>query len=123
MSATFSPPLAQVAYLGFPITTRSARASEAIAQASLTAQNRNQLTQTLTWLIAKHAAIVVRDLGTGREMELPAPDLLKTGLTFSADGRLLYFLGAKESEPDRTDIYVISENAPRPVIVADAPMA
>ena len=51
-------------------------------------------------------------------MELPAPDLLKTGLTFSADGRLLYFLGATESEPDRTDVYVISESAPRPAIVA-----
>ena len=29
-------------------------------------------------------------------MELPAPDLLKTGLAFNADGRQLYFLGAKE---------------------------
>jgi len=44
-------------------------------------------------------------------MELPAPDLLKTGLTFDAEGRQLFFLGAKESEPDRTDIYAISENA------------
>jgi hypothetical protein len=33
---------------------------------------------------------------------------------------LLYFLGAKEGEPDRTDVYVISENEPRPVLVADA---
>src|SRR6185503_6663332 len=56
----------------------------------------------------------------GLEMELPTPDLLKTGLTFSADGRLLYFLGASESEPDRTDVYVISESAPRPAIVARA---
>ena len=43
-------------------------------------------------------------------MGLPAPDLLKTDLTFSADGRSLYFLGAKETEPDRTDVYVISES-------------
>ena len=43
---------------------------------------------------------------TGREMELPTPDLLKTGLTFSADGRFLYFLGGREAEMDRTDIYV-----------------
>src|SRR6185436_13079381 len=83
-------------------------------------RNRTRLAQTVTWLIAKHSAIVVRDLGTGREMELPTPDLLKTGLTFSADGRLLYFLGGKESEPDRTDVYVISEGAPRPAIAADA---
>ena len=96
---------------GFPITRRSGARPMRSQQASLTAQNRNQLTQTLTWLVAKHAAIVVRDLGTGREMELPTPDLLKTGLAFSADGRLLYFLGAKESEPDRTDVYVISEGS------------
>jgi hypothetical protein len=120
VSATFSSTLNQVAYLRIPDNDEIRRASDAIAQASLTAQNRNQLTQTLTWLIAKHAAIVVRDLGNGREMELPAPDLLKTGLVFSADGRQLFFLGARESEPDRTDVYTISENAPKPVLAAEA---
>jgi len=94
VSATFSHALARVAYLKIPDNDEIRRASEALAAASLTAQNRGQLTQMLTWLIAKHAAIVVRDLATGREMELPAPDLVKSGLTFSADGRVLYFLGA-----------------------------
>ena len=120
VSATFSPLMAQVAYFRIPNHEEIRRASEAIAAASPTARNRNQLTQMLTWLIARHAAIVVRDLVTGREMELPAPDLLKTGLVFSADGRLLYFLGSAESETDRTDVYVISEGAPRPAIVAQA---
>jgi hypothetical protein len=120
VSATFAPLVAEVAYLRIPDNDEIRRASETIEKAALTARNRSQLTQTLTWLIARHAAIVVRDLRTGREMELPAPDLLKTGLTFSADGRLLYFLGGKETEPDRTDVYVISENAPKPVIAADA---
>ena len=119
-SATFSSTLNQVAYLKIPENEEIRRASDAIAQASLTASNRTQLTQQLTWLIAEHAAIVVRDLANGREMELPTPDLLKTGLAFNADGRQLYFLGAKESEPDRTDVYVISENTPKPVIAADA---
>jgi len=119
VSATLSSTLNQVAYLRIPDNDEIRRASDAIAQASLTAQNRTQLTQMLAWLIAKHAAIVVRDLGNGREMELPAADLLKTGLAFGADGRQLYFLGARESEPDRTDIYTISENAPKPVLVAD----
>ena len=120
VSATFSSTLNQVAYFRIPDNDEIRRASDAIAGASLTAQNRNQLTQTLTWLIAKHAAIVTRDLTSGREMELPAAELLKTGLAFNADGRQLYFLGAKESEPDRTDIYVISENAPKPVVAAEA---
>jgi len=120
VSATFSSTLNQVAYLKIPENEEIRRASDALAQASLTAQNRGQLTQALTWFIAKHAAIVTRDLRNGREMELPTSDLLKTGLVFDADGRSLYFLGAKESEPDRTDIYVISENAPKPVLVVDA---
>ena len=120
VSATFSSTLNEVAYLRIPDNDEIRRASDAIEQASLTAQNRRQLTDAFTWLVAKHAAIVVRDLGNGREMELPAPDLLKTGLAFGADGRQLYFLGAKEGEPDRTDIYAISENAPKPVLAADA---
>jgi hypothetical protein len=119
VSATFSATLNQVAYLKIPDNDEIRAASDAIAQASLTAQNRGQLTQALAWLVAKHAVIVVRDLGNGREMELPAPDLLKTGLVFNADGRQLYFLGAKESEPDRTDVYEISENAPKPVLAVD----
>jgi peptidase M28-like protein/WD40 repeat protein len=121
VSATFSISLPQVAYLKIPDQDEIRAASEALQTATLTAQNRNHLTRTLAWLIAKHSAIVVRDLNTGREMGLPTPDLLKAGLTFSADGRLLYFLGGKEGEPDRTDIYVISENDPRPVVIADAP--
>jgi hypothetical protein len=75
VSATLSSTLNQVAYLRIPDNDEIRRASDAIAQASLTAQNRTQLTQMLAWLIAKHAAIVVRDLGNGREMELPAADL------------------------------------------------
>ena len=120
VSATFSTELGQVAYLRIPDNDEIRAASEAIAKASLTAQNRGQLVQALTWLIAKHGVIVTRDLRSGREMELPATDLLKTGLTFSADGRVLYFLGARESEPNRNDIYAISENAPKPVLAADA---
>ena len=120
VSATFSPQLAQVAYLKIPDHEEIRRASAALEQASLTAQNRNQLRDMVTWLIARHAAIVVRDIASAREMELPAPDLLKTGLAFSADGRLLYFLGAIESDPNRTDVYVISEGAPKPVLAADA---
>jgi hypothetical protein len=121
VSATFSPQMTRVAYLKIPGNEEIGRASDALDHASLTAQNRGQLTQTLTWLIARHAGIVVRDLNNGREMMLPTPDLLKAGLTFSADGRLLYFLGGAESEPDRTDLYVISELLPKPMIVVDAP--
>lgn len=99
ISATFSTSLPLVAYLKIPDHDEIRTASDALAKASLTAQNRNQLTQTLAWLIAKHSGIVVRDLNTGREMGLPTPDLLKTDLTFSADGRLLYSSARKKRSP------------------------
>ena len=72
VSVTFSSTLNQLAYLRIPDHDEIRRASDAIEKASLTAQNRGQLTQALAWLIAKHADIVTRDLRTGREMELPA---------------------------------------------------
>src|SRR5206468_1205839 len=98
VSATFSPTTPEVAYLKIPDHADIRRVSDALDKASLTATNRTQLTQELTWLIAKHATIVVRDLNNGREMELPAPELVKTGLVFSADGRSLFFLGADEAD-------------------------
>ena len=82
VSATFSSSTPEVAYLKIPDHADIRRVSDALDKASLTAANRTQLTQELTWLIAKHATIVVRDLNNGREMELPAPELVKTGLTF-----------------------------------------
>jgi hypothetical protein len=122
VSATFSSTTPEVAYLKIPDHPDIRRASDALAKASLTAANRAQLIQELTWLIAKHAAIVVRDLTNGREMELPAPELVKTGLVFSADGRSLFFLGADEADADRrTDIYTISEREPRASLVVDTP--
>ena len=120
VSVTFSSTLNQVAYLRIPANDEIRGASDAIEKASLTVRNRSQLTQTLTWLIERYGEIVVRDLKSGREMELPTLELVKTGLTFNADGRQLYFLGAKEDDPERNDVYVISENAPKPVVAADA---
>jgi hypothetical protein len=122
VSATFSPTTPEVAYLKIPDHADIRRASDALDKASLTAANRAQLIQELTWFIAKHAVIVVRDLNNGREMELPAPELVKTGLVFSADGRSLFFLGADEADAERrTDIYTISEREPRASLAVDTP--
>jgi Tol biopolymer transport system component len=122
VAATFSSTTPEVAYLKIPDHADIRRASEALEKASLTASNRAQLIQELTWLIAKHATIVVRDLNNGREMELPAPELVKTGLVFSADGRSLFFLGADDADAERrTDVYTISEREPRASLVVDTP--
>ena len=90
VSATFSSSLPLVAYLKIPDHDEIRAASQALEEGVADgAESQPADTDADLALIAKHAAIVVRDLNTGREMSLPTPDLLKTGLTFSADGRLL----------------------------------
>ena len=61
-----------------------------------------------------------RDLASGHEIELPTPGLLKTGLTYGADGRTLFFLGAREGNDTRTDVYLITETADGPALAVDA---
>ncbi|MGZ7046472.1 MAG: hypothetical protein ACXVJK_09110, partial [Candidatus Aminicenantales bacterium] len=63
------------------------------------------LGRKLDYLEAKLGEIVVRDLSTGRESAPPDGGLLKGELAFSADGRELYFVGAKESDATSNDIY------------------
>lgn len=118
-SAAFSADSARVAYLKIPANDEIARASDALERAALTAPNRTFLVQSLAWLIARNATITTRDLTTQRETELAAPGLVKTGLAFAPDGRTVYFLGGRESDQSRTDIYSIAEGA-QPTIVADA---
>jgi Tol biopolymer transport system component len=61
----------------------------------------------LDYLEARLSEIVVRDLSTGRESVLPDGGLLKAEIAFSAAGRELYFVGAKESDTTSNDIYAV----------------
>jgi Tol biopolymer transport system component len=109
ISATFSPTARSVAYLKLSETPELAAAARALDEAPLAGQNRNALIQALNYEVMRHNTIVVRDLMTGQERELPATGLLKTGLSYSADGRQLYFLGGIEGDQARNDVYVIAE--------------
>jgi hypothetical protein len=51
-------------------------------------------------------------LTTQQERELPAPNLLKSGLVFGADSKRLFFLGAPEADEARSDIYTIADGQP-----------
>jgi hypothetical protein len=58
----------------------------------------------------------LRDRSTGKEQRLDDDGMLKAGLAFSADGKDLYFAGAKESETTSNQIYAVSETGkPRPL--------
>jgi hypothetical protein len=68
----------------------------------------------------RDSTIVVRDLASGREVELAVPSLVKSGLAYSADSQSLFFLGTPESDELRSEIYRVSETAPpTPVVIGD----
>jgi Tol biopolymer transport system component len=112
VSATFSPLADVVAYLKLTDSTDLAAAAKALDEAPLAARNRNTLIQALNYEVLRNTSIVVRDLATQQERELTAPGLLKSGLTFSADGRRLFFLGGTEADESRNDIYVVADGQP-----------
>jgi Tol biopolymer transport system component len=62
----------------------------------------------LAWLEARAAEIVLLDLATKKEKPLKTPGLLKSALAFSADGKEVYFVGAKETDAAANEIYAIS---------------
>ena len=119
VSATFSPDGARVAYLRILDTEDVRRAAAALDAATLTQDDRNLLVQTLRWQIARDSTIVVRDIASGHELELPTPVMVKSALSFAGDGRTLYFLGAKDDIDTRTDIYRISETSDGPLLAVD----
>jgi hypothetical protein len=120
VSATFTRNGAKVGYLKIRDTEDIRNAARAVETATLTQLDRGVLVQTLAWLIARDSTIVVRDLESGREIELPTPAMLKASLMFGADGRTLFFLGTREGNETRTDIYAITETSDGPTLAVDA---
>ncbi|HEX7139497.1 MAG TPA: hypothetical protein VF219_16710, partial [Vicinamibacterales bacterium] len=120
VSATFTRDGSKVAYLRISDTEDIRKASDAIASATLADRRRTAKVQVLTWLIARDSVIVTRDLASGHEIELPTPVMLKTALTYAGDDRTLFFLGTREGNDTRTDIYSISETADGPTLAVDA---
>ena len=119
ISATFSPAGNAVAYLKIVETPDLLAAVKVVDAAPLAGQNRNALIQALTYQVLRSSAIVIRDLATQQERELAAPGLMKTALTYGADGRTLYFLGGVEGDAARNDIYSIAEGG-QPTRLGDA---
>lgn len=68
--------------------------------------------QNLLYFQAKHAAIVLRDLASNQEIELPTTGLLKSSLVFGADDDTVYFVGAREGETARSEIYSVKASTP-----------
>ena len=117
--AVFAPVGHRVAYLkltAVPELMEAQKAYDALPQDS---PQRAGALARINWLQFKHAAIAVRDLDSGREIELNTGGLLKSVLVWNADGAFVYFVGAREEDASRSDIYAASETA-APVRVTDA---
>lgn len=117
--AVFSPSGKKVAYLKVPTNDELKKAQAALDDPATQGPARGVAIQTLNWLQAKYAVIVLRELQTQRETELSTNGLLKSTLAFGADDETIYFVGAREGQTDRNDIYAIKAAA-QPAIVTEA---
>jgi Tol biopolymer transport system component len=123
VGAVFSPSGKKVAYLKLPQNDEIKKAQAALDGAGDQIAARVAAQQTLNHLQWKYAAVVLRDLQTRRETELQTGALLKSALAFGADDETVYFVGAREGETTRNDIYAIapaSIQPGQPVVVTEA---
>jgi len=81
------------------------------AQPSPDRQTLMNKQRQLTWLESKNANIILLDIATKKEKILKADGLLKSTLASSADGREVYFVGAREADTASNEIYAVSQTA------------
>jgi Peptidase family M28/WD40-like Beta Propeller Repeat len=118
--AVFSPDASKVAYIKASVSDELTKAQEALDQLTEQGPERTFAQQTLTRLQSKLSTIVLHDLKTGVETELKTGDLLKaTTLAFGVDNESVYFVGGKEDDPKRNDIYVVTASASAPGLMTD----
>ncbi|MDX2043934.1 MAG: M20/M25/M40 family metallo-hydrolase [Acidobacteriota bacterium] len=106
--AALSPSGKKVAYLKLPQHDELKKAQADLEKAQGTA--RFAALQNLNYFQAKHAVIVLRNLVTGQEAELATSGLLKSSLVFG-DEETVYFVGAREGETARNEIYTVNASA------------
>lgn len=115
--AVFSPSGKKVAYLKLPQNDELKKAQTELDKAE--GLERIAALQKLNWLQWKLASIILRDLQTKREVELQTTGLLKSALAFGADDETVYFVGAREGETSRNDVYAVKPDA-QPVIITES---
>ena len=114
--AAFSLSGKKVAYLKLPQNDEFKKAQAALDAAQ--GPSRIVALQNLNYLQAKHSIIVLRDLVSKQEAELPTNGLLKSSLVFGADEETVYFTGAREGETARNDIYAVKPSGQATVVTS-----
>jgi hypothetical protein len=118
--AIFSPSGKKVAYLKLPQNEDLQKAQAALDAAPTQGPARNAAQQTLNYLQWKYAVVTLRDMQTRQETELRTGALLKSSLAVGADGETVYFVGAREGETTRNDIYAITPSSAQPITVTES---
>jgi Tol biopolymer transport system component len=117
VGAVFSPSGGKVAYVKPKQNDEIAKAQAALQSAQ--GQARIAAQQAVNWLQMKYASVMLRDLATPEERELNTGNLLKGTLAFGADNETIYFIGAREEDTSRNDIYAVTATS-QPTLVTDA---
>jgi hypothetical protein len=112
MGLVFSPDSRRVAYFVIPDSDelKAARGMlDSLTKASAPNQRLNQQRNAIARLEREAARLTLRDLQSGQQRELMLPPMEKSALTFAADGRSIYLVGATRMDSARTTIYAVED--------------
>lgn len=115
---SFAPDGARVAFLRPGTSDEIAKAQAALAAAA-PGLERTLLQRQIAWLQSRSATLVARDLTTGRDTEYPLSGYF-TSVVLHGPGQRLYFLGAREADLSRCDVYRVDVPGAEPVVVTPA---
>lgn len=117
--AVFSPSGRRIAYIKVNRNKEIDKAQAELDAAPTQGAARRAAQQALTLLLARHSIIILRELGSGSEVELKTGNLLKSTLAFGADSETVYFVGEREGDVSRNDIYAITASSAQPAVVTE----
>ncbi|MFH0990075.1 MAG: M28 family peptidase [bacterium] len=107
----FSPITKMVAYLS---VTENDELQKARADTSQAGRGRQRVNPIVAYLEAKNSRLVVRDLMTLQTRTLETGNLLIVNLTYSADGKEIYFTAGVPGDSVTSSIYAIPEQGGTP---------
>jgi len=118
--AVFSPSGRKVAYIKINQNEELAKAQAALNSAPAPGRARAAAQQAVNWLQMRYSSVMLRDLIAQRDVELNTGNLLKSTLAFGADDETVYFVGAREEDRSRNDIYAVTAASVQPAAVTEA---
>jgi hypothetical protein len=118
-SLSFAPAAGRLVYLRPRQSDEVSKAVADAGQAGAQGGGRGGGGQLLNFLQSKFTDIVVSE--SGQDRVCPTDGLLKQAPAFSADGQTIYFLGAREDDGSRNDVYAMPAECGPPKAVTSEP--